>query len=281
MLMGATLPAMSRWVEATPDGVSWLGFFYGGNIGGGVIGSLLAGFYLLRVHDTAFATFVAVGLNVLRRGARAARWRGRRRTKPSTRSTPARRAKPAPGAWAVYVTIALSGMTALARGSDLDAHAVAAVRRDGLHLLADPRRVPARHRHRQQRRLGGGARHRAAACWRSAGARCCCAARLLDGVHADAVAAVLADQPVARDRARGSTSSSISCAACGRCCRPRSCGARASRWRSPSVASRGAGSGAAGRRRLRGQHGRRDRRIRRRQPAARDVARQPARPAGC
>src|SRR5256885_7801173 len=31
LLMGATLPAISRWVETTPDGVSWLGFFYGGN----------------------------------------------------------------------------------------------------------------------------------------------------------------------------------------------------------------------------------------------------------
>ncbi|HEV2984816.1 MAG TPA: hypothetical protein VGX46_10520, partial [Vicinamibacterales bacterium] len=36
MMMGATLPAISRWVKATPEGVSWLGFFYGGNIGGGV-----------------------------------------------------------------------------------------------------------------------------------------------------------------------------------------------------------------------------------------------------
>ena len=53
MLMGATLPAMARWVETTPQGVSWLGFFYGGNIAGAVIGSLLAGFYLLRVHDMA------------------------------------------------------------------------------------------------------------------------------------------------------------------------------------------------------------------------------------
>src|SRR5438093_4829449 len=64
-LMGATLPAISRWVETTPRGVSWLGFFYGGNIGGAVIGSLLAGFYLLRVHDISIATFVAVGLNVV------------------------------------------------------------------------------------------------------------------------------------------------------------------------------------------------------------------------
>ena len=65
MLMGATLPAIARWVEATPRGVAWLGFFYGGNTAGAVIGSLLAGFYLLRVHDIAVATYVAVALNVV------------------------------------------------------------------------------------------------------------------------------------------------------------------------------------------------------------------------
>jgi spermidine synthase len=65
MLMGATLPAISRWVQLTPQGVSWLGFFYGGNTLGAVLGSLLAGFYLLRVHDMVTATFVAVFLNVL------------------------------------------------------------------------------------------------------------------------------------------------------------------------------------------------------------------------
>ena len=64
LLMGATLPAISRWVEASPEGVSWLGFFYGGNIAGAIVGSLLTGFYLLRVYDVAIATFVAVGLNV-------------------------------------------------------------------------------------------------------------------------------------------------------------------------------------------------------------------------
>src|SRR5256885_2782979 len=41
MLMGATLPAISRWVKATPDGVAWLGFFYGGHIRGRVVGRLL------------------------------------------------------------------------------------------------------------------------------------------------------------------------------------------------------------------------------------------------
>ena len=63
VLMGATLPAIARLVESTPTGVSWLGFFYGGNIAGAVIGSLLAGFYLLRVYDTATATYVAAAIN--------------------------------------------------------------------------------------------------------------------------------------------------------------------------------------------------------------------------
>src|SRR5262245_38661396 len=51
LLMGATLPAVARCVEATPHGISWLGFFYGGNIAGAVVGCLLAGFYLLRLFD--------------------------------------------------------------------------------------------------------------------------------------------------------------------------------------------------------------------------------------
>src|SRR5262249_2380215 len=65
LAMGATLPAVSRWVEATPEGVARLGFFYGGNIAGAVFGSLLAGFYLLRVYDMHVATYVAVALNAL------------------------------------------------------------------------------------------------------------------------------------------------------------------------------------------------------------------------
>src|SRR5262245_51276803 len=48
-LMGATLPAISRWVETTPRGVSWLGFFYGGYSRRRVNGRLVAGCYLTRV----------------------------------------------------------------------------------------------------------------------------------------------------------------------------------------------------------------------------------------
>ena len=112
MLMGATLPAMSRWVKTTPEGVSWLGFFYGGNTVGAVIGSLLAGFYLLRVHDMAIATFVAVAFN----GAVAAIALLIARLAPYEAAVDADdvRVKAAPGAWTIYVAIALSGMTALA-----------------------------------------------------------------------------------------------------------------------------------------------------------------------
>jgi spermidine synthase len=64
ILMGATLPAISRWVETTPRGVSWMGFFYGGNIFGAVAGCFLTGFYLLRVFNTVTATCVALCLNL-------------------------------------------------------------------------------------------------------------------------------------------------------------------------------------------------------------------------
>ncbi len=65
ILMGATLPAIARWIEATPRGISWLGFFYGGNTAGAVAGCLLAAFYLLRVHDLVVATWCAVAINLL------------------------------------------------------------------------------------------------------------------------------------------------------------------------------------------------------------------------
>ncbi len=65
LLMGATLPAIARWVESTPRGIAWLGFFYAGNTVGAVAGCLLAGFYLLRVYDLATATYCAVAINAL------------------------------------------------------------------------------------------------------------------------------------------------------------------------------------------------------------------------
>jgi spermidine synthase len=62
-LMGASLPAISRFITATPRGVAWWGWLYAGNTLGAVAGCLLAGFYLLRFHDMAVATYVAVAIN--------------------------------------------------------------------------------------------------------------------------------------------------------------------------------------------------------------------------
>ncbi|MBM3750023.1 MAG: SAM-dependent methyltransferase [Acidimicrobiia bacterium] len=111
LMMGATLPAIARYVETTPKGVSWMGFFYGGNIAGAVIGTLLAGFYLLRVHDMVVATFVAVVFNIAVAGlalllAKSAPYEltGVNVNDPVVE----------PGARVVYIAIALSGLTALA-----------------------------------------------------------------------------------------------------------------------------------------------------------------------
>src|SRR5207249_11190967 len=117
MLMGATLPAISRWVKATPEGVAWLGFFYGGNIAGGVAGSLAAGFYLLRVFDVYTATFVAVAINVI--VGRLSLLFASATTYDAVPSPPADRSAAVSSAAgrssqrAVYITIALSGLTAL------------------------------------------------------------------------------------------------------------------------------------------------------------------------
>jgi spermidine synthase len=132
ILMGATLPAVSRWVETTPEGVSWLGWFYAGNIAGAVCGCLAAGFYLLRFYDMATATFVAFGFNVVVAGLA---WRLAThavRLKPdatpdqgalggnaSVGGASIADASVASGfsrtdAWSVYLAIALSGFAALA-----------------------------------------------------------------------------------------------------------------------------------------------------------------------
>ena len=111
-LMGATLPAIARWIETTPRGVSWLGFFYGGNIAGAVFGCLLAGFYLLRVHDMAIATYVAVAINVTVSlfGLILSKYTAYALPEPELNEvTEIRTSRP----WSVYIAIGLSGLTAL------------------------------------------------------------------------------------------------------------------------------------------------------------------------
>ena len=121
ILMGASLPAIVRWLKSTPNGVSWYGLLYGGNTAGAVLGCLLAGFYLLRIYNMSVATYAAAAINVavaLASFALAART-------PAEASVP----EPAPASldaaaepemaddgiprWTIYVAIGLSGATAL------------------------------------------------------------------------------------------------------------------------------------------------------------------------
>ena len=136
LLMGATLPAMARWLETRSRSLSWLGLFYGANFAGAVFGCLLAGFYLLRIYDMAIATYAAVAINaavgLIGLGlARAPCFDHAELRFPQTDPSPAGAsgdsntralgdaARPHAGAlshsssWAVYVAIALSGACAL------------------------------------------------------------------------------------------------------------------------------------------------------------------------
>src|SRR5262245_18217381 len=114
LLMGATLPAIARWVESTPTGVSWLGFFYGSNIAGAVFGCLFAGFYLLRVHDMSTATVVAVVINfaVAISGFALSKQAPHRPAVPSADDS-SLEAPPVAGTNAVYLAVGLSGLSAL------------------------------------------------------------------------------------------------------------------------------------------------------------------------
>ncbi len=64
MLMGASLPAVARWIKTTGEVASWVGLLYSANTAGAVFGALFAGFYLLRVFDMTTATFVAALTNI-------------------------------------------------------------------------------------------------------------------------------------------------------------------------------------------------------------------------
>ena len=124
-LMGASLPAVARWIQATPRGVSWLGLLYGANTAGAVFGCLLAGFYLLRVFDMGSATYFAALLNALigfisYSVAKVTPDQSTEET-PAAQSNPAKQSPPeiesaqshSAGNWNIYLTVALSGASAL------------------------------------------------------------------------------------------------------------------------------------------------------------------------
>jgi spermidine synthase len=111
ILMGATLPAISRWMKLTSVGYSRIGALYSANIAGAVLGTLLAGFYLLRSFDVYVATAVAVILNLLIAAAGyalGARTRFEAAEPPRDAEGPSQ-----PRPTVVYVAIGLSGLTAL------------------------------------------------------------------------------------------------------------------------------------------------------------------------
>lgn len=111
LLMGATLPAISRWVAASPNAAAWWGYLYGANIAGGVVGCFAAGFYLLRVFDMTVASFIAAGLNVAVAAASALMYRGEPPVAPVETEPIA--AVPVTGMRSVYFAIAVSGFCAL------------------------------------------------------------------------------------------------------------------------------------------------------------------------
>jgi spermidine synthase len=105
ILMGATLPAIARWIESDNRGVASLGLFYSMNIFGAVSGTLLAGFWLLRLFDTYVATAFALLVNI---AVAVIAWRlAHSGYEPRTRS------EQLTGHRIVYWVLALSGFCAL------------------------------------------------------------------------------------------------------------------------------------------------------------------------
>jgi spermidine synthase len=118
VLMGASVPAIARWVETTPKAVAWLGALYSANIAGAVVGCVMAGFYLLRVYDMAAATYTAAAINVTMALLALAltRIKGTRGQTPRPQQLDEGAdlgVRRAPGAVLVYIAIAFSGLTAL------------------------------------------------------------------------------------------------------------------------------------------------------------------------
>src|SRR5580698_7711639 len=114
ILMGASLPAIVRGIEATPRGVSWWALLYGGNTPGAVFGCLLAGFFLLRVSDMVTTTLVAACINLVVAMFSVSL---SKRTPAHAEAMEAvgepKRAPASGNLWPIYLTIALSGATAL------------------------------------------------------------------------------------------------------------------------------------------------------------------------
>jgi spermidine synthase len=116
ILMGASLPAIVRFVQMreTGAGVRWWGFLYGGNTLGAVLGCLIAGFWLLRVYDMATTTYIAVVLNLAIAGVSYLLGNTTEAVgSPRPEAEETEEETPSAPVWPIYVTIAVSGATAL------------------------------------------------------------------------------------------------------------------------------------------------------------------------
>ncbi len=210
-LMGASLPAVARWIQATPRGVSWLGLLYGANTAGAVFGCLLAGFYLLREFDMASATYFAAGLNALIGfiSFSVAKVTPDQSTDEAS-GAPSSGEKQSPAEISVLPPIAAGQLEHLSydcsfrrirpgRRSGLDAAARPDARCDRLHFLDYSGRFFGRTRHRQHSRLSGFA-FRARSCRTRLQPIAISCGHRVDGVLAREFASLLADQSAALAR---------------------------------------------------------------------------------
>ena len=112
-LMGASLPAISRFVRSSPRAASLWGWLYAGNTLGAVLGALVAAFVLLRLFDVGVASYAAVAINVVVAGISF--WLSERTRWAPVVAIPRARTDERldAGFRPVALTIALSGMTAL------------------------------------------------------------------------------------------------------------------------------------------------------------------------
>ena len=151
------------------NNVSWLGFLYGSNIAGAVLGCLLAGFYLLREYDVRTATFAAVAVNVVVAGVALL---GQVPDLPASEfQNCSRQVGNLPHGLHRYRSF---GILRAGRRSDLDAHARSAAGSVGLYVFHHPGSLSHGLRHWQRAPGPGSAvtwrirsgRWDGASCWR-------------------------------------------------------------------------------------------------------------------
>ena len=154
ILMGASLPAVARWIQRRRDGRSRVGLLYGANTVGAVFGCLLAGFYLLRMFNVQVATFAAAAINVaVAVGGLLARAE-RARDRPD--EAPAEEASGVADRVGRLPDDRDLRRGRARRGGRLDAADGHAARLDGVCVLDHSGGVPDRARDRQRARVVGG-----------------------------------------------------------------------------------------------------------------------------